>query len=134
MAKVRFIPNPRFEQEIAREVEYVAGLTARAEVIKDRAQQIAPVRKTDLERKPPPGSYKRGLKVKVIGPHVYLAGTDFKSHWIEWGSVNNREFAVIRRACLESGLRILELPKRNTRADRRGVIEHPFSQVVRGVG
>jgi hypothetical protein len=56
------------------------------------------------------GDYSRGIVVKVgrgANPSVYLAGTDYKSHWIEWGSTPRGHFRpgqhVLERAILAAG-------------------------------
>jgi hypothetical protein len=100
----RFVPNPDFAREIDRQVEYRTGKVRVAEEVKKTAQTIAPKRT---------GAYIRGLKVKVVGPAVYVTATDFKGHWIEWGTEDTPTFAPIRRAVLMSGLKLRSLPRGN---------------------
>jgi hypothetical protein len=106
---MRFVANPNFQREIEREVEYRAGKVRVGEEVVQTAKGIAPVRT---------GAYRDSLKTRVQGPRVYVTATDFKGHWIEWGSVNNRTFAVIRRACRMVGLNVNEAARGATRAMR----------------
>lgn len=124
MARFRFVPNPRFQQEIERQVEYVAGLEERAQIVVDQAKATAPVRK---------GFYKKGIKKKRVGKNVYVAATDFKSHWIEWGSINNRAHATIRRAVIAVGLRLFE-NERNRVGKDFSAVQPQFFARIRDVG
>lgn len=99
---MKFVEDPNFAREIDRQVEYRAGKVRVAEEVKKTAQAIAPKRT---------GVYIKGLKVKVVGPAVYVSGTDFKSHWIEFGTVDTPTFAPIRRAVLQSGLKLRSIPR-----------------------
>jgi hypothetical protein len=106
---MRFVPNPKFAQEIEREVEYRAGKMRVAEEVVNTARSIAPVEE---------GDYKAGLREIHEGPRVYVSGTDWKSHFIEWGTVDTPTFAVIRRACRMVGLNVNEAARGATRAMR----------------
>lgn len=118
MANWRFEPNPRFEKEIEREVEYVTGLAERANVVRDNAKRIVRVEAYRL------GDLMRGIETKQLGPRVYVASTDWKGHFYEWGTINNRRVAPIRRGAIEAGLRVKAQDK----------LHIGFTQVIRGVG
>lgn len=87
--------------------------------VKRRAVAIAP--------RGPTGMYRDSLEVKevraaqAVGRLAQLVGTtrtifavattDFAGHLVEWGSKNNRPYAVLRRAARAAGLRLRESPK-----------------------
>jgi hypothetical protein len=92
---VRFIPNPDFEID----VEKLAEAAAEAVPL---AKSYAPVRS---------GAYRDSIKAVVAGKFAYLVATDFKAHWIEFGSVHNPAHAPLRRGAQAAGLRVIESPK-----------------------
>jgi hypothetical protein len=106
---MRFVANPNFQREIEREVEYRAGKVRVGEEVVQTAKGIAPVRT---------GAYRDSLKTRIEGPRVYVTATDFKGHWIEWGTIKQPAKAVIRRACRMVGLNVNEVARGATRAMR----------------
>jgi hypothetical protein len=96
----RFQANPNFAAEL--EAESKAAKRSAAEDVASAAKSIAPV---DI---PGGGSYRDGIEVVETGGEIRVEGTDWKSHWIEWGSVNNPVFAPLRRAVRAVGLRLTE--------------------------
>ena len=108
---MRFEENPNFAREIERELEFRNGKVRIGEQVVQTAKQLSPVRT---------GAYRDSLQVKALGPQVWVTATDFKGHWIEWGSINNPAFAPIRKAVIASGLRLREVPKA-LRQGRRNV-------------
>lgn len=96
-------------------------LHSQAVEVERRAEAIAPVG--------PTGMYRRSITVKrvegvqFVGRLADIAGgnenparyavatTDFAGHMVEWGSVNNAPYAVLRRAARSAGLRLREVPK-----------------------
>jgi hypothetical protein len=91
-----YVPNPGFSKEIMGEDDYMEGLKGHAEKAKTLAESFSPVRT---------GAYQRSFVVVEDGGNVYLANTDWKAHWIEWGSAHNTAKAPIRRGILAAGLR-----------------------------
>lgn len=54
------------------------------------------------------GAYRDGIGVDEEGN---LVATDWKSHWIEWGSQHNQAFATLRNAAREVAATVVDLPK-----------------------
>lgn len=54
------------------------------------------------------GAYRNGIKVVIRGKKVYVSATDWKSHWMEWGSINNSPSAPVRRGVRAVGLPLHE--------------------------
>lgn len=53
------------------------------------------------------GDYKNSIEVATVKGKVRLKATDFKSHWIEWGTANGYPaHAPLRRAFISLGFRI----------------------------
>jgi hypothetical protein len=104
-----FIFNKDAPEELAAEPDYKDGLEGQAEAAADAAKAFAPVGEVEHVLKSGyvsrPGDYKRGIKTRVVGNKVYVIGTDFKSHWIEFGSVNNPISAPLRRGVTAVGLK-----------------------------
>jgi hypothetical protein len=114
---MRFVPNPKFQQEIERQVEYRAEMVKDGEIVLHEAKAIAPVHT---------GAYRESLSVLIAGPKVYVRTTDFAGHMVEWGSQNNVAYAPIRRAVLAAGLRLDE-------SQRAHIGQPGFTAVIRGV-
>lgn len=92
----RFVPNRNLDNELRREVRYKVELLAAAKDAETAAKSFAPVRT---------GAYRDGIKAQIQGGDVVLSATDFKSHWIEWGSANNPPSAPLRRGVRAVGLK-----------------------------
>lgn len=89
--------DPNLEVRLTR--SYKPALVKAAEAAVLNAKLLAPKRT---------GAYAKGIKVKQVRGKVYVAATDFKSHWIEWGSVNNTPSAPVRRGVRAAGLKFRE--------------------------
>jgi len=107
MAPVRYEPNPFYEVGIEAQPQYLKGRYAIVKEIARLAKAFAPVRRTKLKRRQPPGVYKRRIKATPEG----LIVPDPFRHWIEFGSVNQAPKAPIRRAVRAAGLHLVVLPK-----------------------
>jgi hypothetical protein len=105
---MRFVPNPKFAQEIEREVEFRAGKVRVGEEVVTVAKSIAPY---DAAHKATPQDphYRDTIEVKIEGPRVWVTTTGWTGHFIEWGTVDTPTFAVIRRACRQVGLNVNEV-------------------------
>lgn len=95
----RVVLNRRLVPEVERTVAYRAYLHDKAGDVIENAKRVAPVRT---------GKYRDGLKVIEQGGKVYASGTDFKSGWIEFGTVNTPVFAPLRKGARAAGLRLDE--------------------------
>lgn len=120
---MRFESDPAFEAEIRKSPELDKELHSQASEVRSRAVAIAP--------HGPTGMYRRSLTIKstsgtgaqFVGRLADIAGsntnpakyavatTDFAGHLVEWGSANNKPYAVLRRATRTAGLRLVEDPK-----------------------
>lgn len=98
---MRFLPNPSFEAELQREAQYHAYIESVLERIKTAAESIAPG----------DGYYKQSFVVYWDGTRAYVGSSDFAAHLIEWGSINNPPYAVLRRAAAMAGFELELLPK-----------------------
>lgn len=92
----RFVPNQLgIRQYFSSDPALARAVSAIADQIKERAQAIAPVRT---------GSYRDSIEVELArddATGVLMArvnATDFKSHWIEFGTIDTPAFAPLRRA------------------------------------
>jgi hypothetical protein len=100
---VKFKPNRRFEDQIARETGPKMALRKRAQVAKRFAIGAAPHGKTD--------NYARSIDVVERNGKVYLRTNDFAGHMVEFGSVNNPPYAPLRKGVRAAGLRLNETTK-----------------------
>jgi len=99
---MRFVANPNLARELEREPSTNTALSEAAGQARAEAQRIAPV------EHPGGGAYRDGIVVDEVGGVVRLDATDWKSHWVEWGSVNNPVFAPLRRGVRGAGFRLNE--------------------------
>lgn len=88
---MKYVPNPTFEKLFLASREGQELVEEGAQDIADRAKSIAPEDE---------GNYIDGIKGPKDSGGVpgKVIATDFKSHWIEWGSANNETYAPLRRA------------------------------------
>lgn len=92
-----YVPNPRFEADLADDPAIVALLEATAARAADAARQIA----SDFERT---GHYRDSIDVDGNR----LLTTDPAGSLIEFGSVNNVPYAPLRKAAEQVGARIVD--------------------------
>ncbi len=97
----KYVPLPGVEGLVATDPRMAAALEVVALPALKAAQQLAPIDE---------GDYWEGLKVKTglyQGRAVArIMATDFKSNWIEFGTVKMAAQAVLRRACDAANLRL----------------------------
>lgn len=105
---MRFVPNPKAFQEIRRQPSFDAGMEARAKVVKELAEHFTS-RGSDERR----GHFADKF-VLWRADGVPIVGNTDKSfyHLLEFGSVNNRAQAPLRRAVRAAGLRLELSPKK----------------------
>ena len=93
---MRFVPNPAFPAQIRRSPLLRPLLEAGAESVAERAREIARAEAYDE------GDYHDGIEAVVIETDEGLVGrvnaNDWKSHLIEFGTVDTPAFAPLRRA------------------------------------
>lgn len=105
----KFVPNPEGIALFRASPGIAAALQIHAQQAVDAAKLIAPI-----ASEPPSigeaGDYLRGLAAHsgVDGGRALarVVGHDFKSVWIEFGSIHMPVYAVLRRACESVGLHI----------------------------
>lgn len=107
MARVIYVPNPLFEEEVEKELEFKEGIWATSKKIAALVKAFAPVREAKFKRRLPPGVYKRRIKALTTG----VMADDPYWHWIEFGSVHNTPKAPMRRGFRAAGLRLVVHPK-----------------------
>ena len=100
---MRLILDANFERELEAMPGNIAHRRRAAEQVRSFATGLAPRGVTD--------NYAASLDVVQRGTDVYVRTNDFAGHMVEWGSVNNRPYAPIRRAVRAAGLRLDEHPK-----------------------
>lgn len=95
MGRTRFVIDPTFLRKLARDPSLIPPLKEAADAAAGKARDIGPV---------DDGDYRDGIKVAVgADEHGVLArvnANDFKSHWIEFGTIDTPAFAPLRRAVL----------------------------------
>lgn len=94
-----FKPDPNFEAELARSVQYLEGLERAAQPAAEFAKSVAPVAT---------GAYRDSIDVRRVGQKVYLSATDFKAWWIEYGSAHNPPSSPLRRGARAAGFSLRE--------------------------
>lgn len=101
----RFVPNPKFAQEIGRSVQMVRFLHDIAEEVAETVRSIGPVGDS-----PAGARYVDQIeavsgidKGRAIGR---VNAKKFTSHWIEFGTTRTRAHAPLRRAAEANGLRL----------------------------
>ena len=107
MARVTYVPNPLFEEEVEAELEFKQGIHETAIKIAEIVKAFAPVRDSKIKRRLPPGVYKRRIKAVLDG----VAVRDPFWHWIEFGTVKMAPRAPMRRGFRAAGLRLVVHPK-----------------------
>lgn len=105
-----FIPNPMFQELYEATEEGKDKLVEAAESVKPIAQGMAPTgtgfRWAKGRGLTPEGHYKDKFVVVEEDGEIRLGNTDWKAHWIEYGTVDTPIFAVIRRATESAGYRL----------------------------
>jgi hypothetical protein len=94
-----FIPNPSFVKDLADDSEFKEGLKQAAEPAKTIAEQVAPVLT---------GAYRDAFVIVEEEGEIRFGNTDWKAHFIEWGTEEQPPQAVLRRSASAAGLRIDE--------------------------
>lgn len=96
-----FKKAPGMEARLSRSPQVGQALLARAEAGAKAARSLAPV---------DTGAYREGIQAEagLEGPTMMarINAYDYKSHWIEFGSLGRPAKAVLRRACDIVGLRL----------------------------
>jgi hypothetical protein len=93
--KVRLKLVPQFQQVMERNPGIAATLNVRARGAAMYARTIAPVAS---------GDYRNSIGVEG----TTLVATDFKAHWVEWGTVLHRAHATLRTAARRFADRLRE--------------------------
>lgn len=99
--KSKAVIRPGLDKLLEYEPEIKEQLLAGAEVIAMSSKALAHAEAYDT------GDYERGIETYVGSEGVRVIATDFKSHWIEWGTSTG--FAarhVLRRAAQMIGFRV----------------------------
>lgn len=99
-ADIRFEFDPEWLANFDRSDVGEAGLLEAAREAARRAPLFAPWRT---------GRYARSFTVVIEHGQVRLGNTNFKAHWIEFGSVNNPVSAPLRRGVIAAGFRFADL-------------------------
>lgn len=95
------IPNPKLEEELLGEREFVEALKQSAAPLASSVRSAMPVGST--------GRAKESVKVVSGGrASVAVAITDPFGHLIEWGSIKNPAYAPLRRGARNAGFRLAE--------------------------
>lgn len=95
-----FKPNRNFPAELEREPDYQKGLAGIAQAGIDVSRSIALAEAYDQ------GDYHDGLRVtETANGEVYMSAFDYKSWWIENGSVHNEPAAPLARGAHAVGLK-----------------------------
>lgn len=96
----KFLPNPTAPELLERTPAMRDMLQAQAERVAERARETAPVLT---------GHYRDSIKatagIEAGGAKGRVNAFDFKAHWIEYGTVTMRAYAVLRNALDAAGLR-----------------------------
>jgi hypothetical protein len=100
-----FRPNPKFPAAMRASPEFVAAQMAAGEAIKEKAQTIAPRGHSHRH-------YADRFDVMQHHGSVIVTNHDPFAHLVEWGSVNNPPYGVLRRAAHAAGFPLHEAPKR----------------------
>lgn len=87
--KVRIVMNPAYRQILAANPSVQLVVRSKAEEAAGIARDLAPVAT---------GAYRDSIQVEQEGSDALLVATDFKAHWIEWGTIRTRAFATLRSA------------------------------------
>jgi hypothetical protein len=102
----KFIPNPKFEDEIRRQPAHRQALVESADVVRVHASRFA-----EQAHAPWMKSQSKTMQVVTDADDVAVVNTDHGGHLMEWGSKNNPAHAPLRRAVRAAGLRFESSPK-----------------------
>lgn len=93
-------PNPGFEQELYRSAVLKEPMQEQAEKVKGAAQDLSGGFTYY-------GQMLTADRIEMDGGRwtAYVDAHDFKSHWLEWGSINNAAGHILQRA-VEMALRL----------------------------
>jgi hypothetical protein len=91
-----FRKNPAFESEVKAEATYLAALAEGTQPAAQSAKNFAPVET---------GAYRDSIRVAADGHEVRLEATDFKSWWIEKGTVKWPPHAPLTKGARAAGLK-----------------------------
>jgi len=90
-----FKMNPGFVARMSRDLSLIPPLKDAADAAAERARELAPTLS---------GDYRAGIKTAVGADaksvFARLNATDFKSHWIEFGTSDTPAFAPLRRSVM----------------------------------
>lgn len=98
MAKVKYVPNPLFEEEVETTPQFKRGMWDITDDGAAAVRRAAPVRT---------GYYRH--HVKAIGTRIRTL--DVFWHLVEFGSVNNPPYAPLRRGLRAAGFRLVVDPR-----------------------
>lgn len=100
----RFLPNPRFTEEMGKEAEYRQALEDSAQSVSESASQYA-----DQAGAPWMRRQSETIEVVKTGDEIAVVNMDYAGHLMEWGSKNNAAHAPLRRAVRAAGLHFKEI-------------------------
>lgn len=96
----RFVPNRNLDRELKAQASYKLALKeVGAEPIAENARELAPVDE---------GDYRDGIQATVDGDEVRVDAMDWKSNFIEFGTVDTPVFAPLARGARQAGARLRE--------------------------
>jgi hypothetical protein len=96
MARVRFQPNPRFQQEQNRDPQTRNAFFLRLETAAEEARARAPKRS---------GRFHESIRAVLTKDGPRLISSSPYWHWFEFGSVRHRPRAPLRRGVEAAGFR-----------------------------
>ena len=100
----RFVPNPRFVEEMRAEHESRQALEEAANSVSEYASQYA-----DQADAPWMRRQSETIVVSTDSEEIAVVNTDYAGHLMEWGGRNNAAHAPLRRAVRAAGLRLSEV-------------------------
>lgn len=95
----KFVPNPAAPELLKRTPQMAAKLKHSADEAAEAARGLAPVRTGDYRDSIEGQSLPSEGKARVVAK-------DFKSIWLEFGTIHTPTFATLRRGVEAAGLRI----------------------------
>lgn len=101
---MKFVKNPVVEEQLERTEDMLGALTSRASTVVPIAKALAPVKTGDYRDgiQLTPGFLEDGRAV------ARLNAMDFKSGWIEFGTIRIPAHAVLRRAAEAAGFNVVD--------------------------
>jgi len=113
--RIRYVPNPAAPREIEASLFMKVALESAAKMAAGRAKDFAPVDSGDY-------------RDSIVGESVDVGGRwigrvwakDWKSGWIEFGTVREQAHATLRRGCEAVGLRVRGRMRYKWRPSSRG--------------